>query len=139
VSLIESSNKVNDEGHDLVTLMTVHASKGLEFPVVFLVGMEEGLFPHSNSLMEKEQIEEERRLCYVAMTRAKKYLYLTKATSRLYFGNRQNNLPSRFLTEIPEELTEPMGISQSFRPSSDFDVDSIMDDLEFDRNNFNWK
>lgn len=139
VSLIESSNKVNDEGHDLVTLMTVHASKGLEFPVVFLVGMEEGLFPHSNSLMEKEQIEEERRLCYVAMTRAKKYLYLTKATSRLYFGNRQNNLPSRFLMEIPEELTEPMGISQSFRPSADFDVDSIMDDLEFDRNNFNWK
>lgn len=92
-----------------VTLMTLHAAKGLEFPIVFIVGMEEGLFPHSRSLMDGEQIEEERRLAYVGITRAKETLYLTYASSRLYFGERLSNPPSRFLSDIPENLLENIG------------------------------
>lgn len=89
-----------------VTLMTAHAAKGTEFPIVFIVGLEEGLFPHSRSLIEKEGIEEERRLFYVGMTRAKKKLYLSHARRRLYFGQRSTNPPSRFINEIPEELID---------------------------------
>lgn len=89
-----------------VTLMTTHAAKGTEFPVVFMVGMEEGLFPHSRSMMDKEEIEEERRLCYVGMTRAKKKLHLLYTRQRLYFGQRSTNPPSRFLADISEDLVE---------------------------------
>lgn len=89
---------------DGVTLMTIHAAKGLEFEHVFIIGMEEGLFPHSRSMLEVGEIEEERRLAYVGMTRAKKKLYLTYATSRLYFGTTSANMPSRFLIDIPQEL-----------------------------------
>ena len=89
-----------------ITLMTTHAAKGTEFEIVFLIGMEEGLLPHSRSLMIKEALEEERRLAYVGMTRAKKRLYLTLAKRRLYFGKRNNNPPSRFLHEIPPELID---------------------------------
>ena len=89
---------------DAVTLMTIHASKGLEFPVIFLVGMEEGLFPHSRSMMNTGEMEEERRLAYVGITRAKVKLFLTHTRSRLYFGTRSNSIPSRFLSSIPEEL-----------------------------------
>lgn len=89
---------------DSVTLMTIHAAKGLEFDNVFLIGMEEGLFPHSRSLLEVSQIEEERRLAYVGLTRARQKLYLTYATSRLYFGATSSNMPSRFLIDIPQEL-----------------------------------
>lgn len=92
-----------------VTLMTLHAAKGLEFPIVFIIGMEEGLFPHSRSLMDSGQIEEERRLAYVGITRAKETLYLTYASSRLYFGERLSNPPSRFLSDIPENLLENIG------------------------------
>lgn len=88
-----------------VTLMTVHAAKGLEFPSVFIVGLEEGIFPHNRSLFERESLEEERRLCYVGATRAKKELFLTFAERRLYFGSRTNNDPSRFIGEIPPKLT----------------------------------
>lgn len=95
-----------DKKKDLVTLMTMHAAKGLEFAVVFLVGMEEGLFPHSRSLLEKEELEEERRLAYVAITRAKKLLYLIFAQRRLYFGSRSCNQVSRFIAEIPQYLLE---------------------------------
>jgi len=87
-----------------VTLMTVHAAKGLEFDVIFVVGMEEGLFPHSRSMLDASQLEEERRLAYVALTRAKQKLYLTYASRRLYFGTTSSNLPSRFVIEIPQEL-----------------------------------
>lgn len=83
-----------------VHLLTIHAAKGLEFKAVFLVGMEEGLFPHSQALMDRSEIEEERRLCYVAITRAKQHLYLTSARRRLFFGKTTNNLPSRFLGDI---------------------------------------
>ncbi len=86
-----------------VTLMTLHNAKGLEFPIVFIVGMEENLFPHSRSMLEPAEIEEERRLCYVGMTRAKQKLYCVYSQSRMLFGNIQTNLPSRFLSEIPEE------------------------------------
>ena len=89
-----------------VTLMTLHAAKGLEFPVIFIVGMEEGLFPHSRSLFDVKELEEERRLAYVGMTRAKELLYLTFASRRLYFGQRTSNPPSRFIIDIPEDLLE---------------------------------
>lgn len=97
----QKSNKTNKEA---VTLMTLHTAKGLEFPVVFMVGMEEGLFPHSRSLMDLSELEEERRLCYVGITRAKEQLYLTYAQERLYFGSRTAGIVSRFITDIPEEL-----------------------------------
>lgn len=87
-----------------VTLMTLHAAKGLEFPIVFIVGMEEGIFPHSRSIMEQNELEEERRLCYVGITRAMNKLYLTYTRRRLYFGERLPNPPSRFLGDIPEKL-----------------------------------
>lgn len=91
------------ETKNTVNLMTLHAAKGLEFPVVFMIGMEEGLFPHSRSLMDKNELEEERRLCYVGMTRAKQKLFLTYARKRLYFGQRTSNIVSRFIMELPKE------------------------------------
>ena len=94
-----------EEGQPYVTLMTLHNAKGLEFPVVFVTGMEEGLFPHSRS-MDEQRLEEERRLCYVGMTRAKDRLYLSHALSRTLHGGGGYKLPSRFLGEIPEELLE---------------------------------
>lgn len=89
-----------------VTLMSLHAAKGLEFNTVFLVGLEEGLFPHSRSLTDREQMEEERRLCYVGITRAKQRLYLSYAKRRLLYGSYTTQLPARFLREIPPELLE---------------------------------
>src|SRR5262249_26758082 len=90
---------------------TLDSGKGLEFPVVFIMGLEEGLFPHSRSLMEATQLEEERRLFYVGMTRAENKLYLASARFRRYFGNmdQQVSEPSRFLSEIPQELIEEVG------------------------------
>lgn len=92
------------EATGAVTLMTLHSAKGLEFKTVFIIGMEEGLFPHSRTLMSPDELEEERRLCYVGMTRAMDKLYLTYARRRLYFGTRSNNMVSRFLGDIPENL-----------------------------------
>lgn len=92
-----------------VTLMTLHSAKGLEFPYVFLAGMEEGIFPHSRTLMDEEEIEEERRLCYVGITRAERKLYLTNARLRTIYGSTVMYPPSRFLAEIPEELFERHG------------------------------
>lgn len=94
------------ENRQAVTLMTLHAAKGLEFPVVAIVGMEEGIFPHSRSLMEKDELEEERRLCYVGITRAKEKLYLTYANRRLFFGARTQNMISRFIADIPEDALD---------------------------------
>lgn len=99
---------------DAVNLMTIHSAKGLEFPVVFLVGLEEGIFPHSRSLMEVSEIEEERRLCYVGLTRAMEKLFLTYATRRLYFGQYSSNLVSRFISEIPEDLIAFQGTTFDF-------------------------
>ena len=84
--------------------MTVHSVKGLEFDNVFVIGLEEGIFPHINSLMDNNELEEERRLAYVAITRAKKLLYLINARKRVLFGREQNNPPSRFISEVDKEL-----------------------------------
>lgn len=91
-------------GEDAVTLMTLHSAKGLEFPNVFLVGMEEGIFPHSRTLMNDNEIEEERRLCYVGITRAEKHLFLSNARTRTIYGRTQYYTPSRFLQEVPRNL-----------------------------------
>ena len=98
-----------------VTLMTLHAAKGLEFPVVFMVGMEESLFPHSRALYDQSEMEEERRLCYVGMTRARKELYMTYASSRMLYGGVQHNPPSRFLSEIDGEFQ-----ANSYEPAYSF-------------------
>ena len=95
-----------DETQDVVVLMTLHSAKGLEFPVVFIAGAEEGLFPSYMSTASQEEMEEERRLCYVGITRAKDVLYITNAYSRTLYGNTMYNKPSRFIEEIPSELTE---------------------------------
>jgi len=109
-ALMTDADQVGD-GEDKVTLMTLHSAKGLEFPVVFLVGMEEGVFPHSRALSDEQQMEEERRLCYVGMTRARFRLYVTCAARRTLWGQPNFNPPSRFLQEIPEELVEQVGVS----------------------------
>lgn len=103
VSLISDVDNMDESGNH-ITLMTFHSAKGLQFPVVFMVGMEEGIFPHANSIMEAEGIQEERRLCYVGITRAREELYLTMANERMRFGQHQKNPPSQFLREIPESL-----------------------------------
>ncbi len=142
VALIESSDKPNIEDRDVITLMTIHASKGLEFPNVFIIGMEEGLFPHSQSQMDLHELEEERRLCYVAITRGMERVFLTNAQSRLYFGSVQSNIPSRFLTEIPENLIEQQGEYDNFK-NGGFSARSrinedFLDDMEYNRSNFSW-
>jgi DNA helicase-2/ATP-dependent DNA helicase PcrA len=105
VSLIADLDNYSADSN-AVTLMTMHAAKGLEFPVVFVPGMEEGIFPHSRSLFDGDQMEEERRLCYVAMTRAKERLILLYANSRLLYGRTDHNPPSRFILELPSELQD---------------------------------
>ncbi len=95
-----------DENSNAVTLMTLHAAKGLEFPVVFMMGMEESLFPHSRALYDQSEMEEERRLCYVGMTRAKSELYMMHAVSRMLYGGVQHNPPSRFMSEIDSSLLD---------------------------------
>jgi len=95
-----------DSEEDAVTLMTLHSAKGLEFPIVFIPGMEEGVFPSYRSITEDVEVEEERRLCYVGITRARETLYLSSAASRTLFGNTSYNKPSRFLDEIPEDLID---------------------------------
>jgi DNA helicase-2/ATP-dependent DNA helicase PcrA len=99
VALVSDLDSADFDG-DAVTLMTLHAAKGLEFPVVFMTGLEESIFPHSRALYDQNEMEEERRLCYVGMTRAKRELYMTHAAGRLLYGGMQHNTPSRFLSEI---------------------------------------
>ena len=86
--------------------MTIHAAKGLEFPIIFIIGLEEGVFPHSRSLFNPTELEEERRLCYVGLTRAQEKLFLSCALKRRQFGSVHMNPPSRFIKEIPERLIE---------------------------------
>ncbi|HUF15456.1 MAG TPA: DNA helicase PcrA [Acidimicrobiia bacterium] len=106
-----------DEGAGAVTLMTLHTAKGLEFPVVFIVGMEDGVFPHMRSLGDPDELEEERRLAYVGITRAQDKLYLTSAWNRMLFGGSSYNPPSRFLQEVPEALVEKAGKRQRRDPA----------------------
>ena len=105
ISLVADANEhVVDD--DAITLMTMHSAKGLEFRVVFLVGMEEGIMPHANSMNDKDELDEERRLCYVAITRAKERLYITNAKRRMLYGDISYNPPSRFINEIDADLIE---------------------------------
>ena len=116
----------HDPNEDAVVMMTMHSAKGLEFPVVFVVGMEEGIFPGMRSIGEPEEMEEERRLCYVALTRAKERLYLTCANQRMLFGRTSSNRPSRFSKEIPPDLLEQSGRRYTERqPSYGWDEDDF--------------
>lgn len=115
LALLSDQDDVEEDAQE-VTLMTLHAAKGLEFPVVFLVGMEEGLFPLSRASMDESELEEERRLAYVGITRAKQKLYLSNAYGRMLYGQRQNNPASRFIEEINPDLLEVIGTTQ---PKSD--------------------
>ena len=104
ISLVTDVDSFEDT--DVVTLMTLHNAKGLEFPVVFIVGMEDGVFPHMRSLGDPAELEEERRLCYVGITRAMERLFLSRAWARNMFGSNNYNPPSRFLKELPANLVE---------------------------------
>jgi DNA helicase-2/ATP-dependent DNA helicase PcrA len=112
VSLVADVDKLEDK-KNCVTLMTMHNAKGLEYPIVFITGMEEGLFPHNNSMEEDKEVQEERRLCYVGMTRAMDILYLTGAACRYVYGTPQWRAPSRFLSEIPKDLIQVTGKAAS--------------------------
>jgi DNA helicase-2/ATP-dependent DNA helicase PcrA len=114
---LEAGERQSGEGEEAVQLMTVHSAKGLEFHSVFLSGLEEGLFPHSNSRNDAGGLEEERRLMYVAMTRARRRLYLSCAQSRMLHGQTNYNIPSRFLKEIPENLVQPIGYVEERAPA----------------------
>lgn len=120
LSLVADIDEADTENG--VTLMTMHSAKGLEFPIVFIMGMEESLFPHIRAIKSDDdhEMQEERRICYVAITRAEEILYITHATSRMLFGRPQSNMPSRFLKEIPESLLENHSTSkrQTIQPKS---------------------
>jgi DNA helicase-2/ATP-dependent DNA helicase PcrA len=117
VSLVADAAEYSEDS-DAVTLMTIHSAKGLEFKVVFIVGLEEGILPHANSIYEKEDVEEERRLMYVAITRAKERLYFLNSQKRMLYGKLTSNPPSRFIDEIrtdliEEEKKEPIKINKT--------------------------
>ncbi|MCA9381335.1 UvrD-helicase domain-containing protein [Candidatus Dojkabacteria bacterium] len=134
VSLLEGAAS-KEENEDSVTLMTIHSAKGLEFKNVYVVGMEENLFPHSNTMFDDKELEEERRLAYVAITRAKERLHLTHTLNRKYFGSVHANPPSRFLTDIPEELVEliaPDVSSYSSWGSSESHTDTFNENVDLE-------
>lgn len=124
ISLVADMNEHKNETN-VVTLMTIHAAKGLEFDYVFVIGMEEGLFPHLNS-METEDLEEERRLCYVAITRAKKKLWLINAKTRMIYGKHDNYFPSRFISEIPDEYLEKDDSKKTYVLNDDYKLGDIL-------------
>jgi len=136
ISLVTDLDKW-EAGTNALTMMTLHTAKGLEFPVVYMVGLEEGIFPHNNSMgADTEELEEERRLCYVGMTRAEKKLHMSFANCRRLFGSIQHNLPSRFLTEVPtEHIHSASGIRQTYGSKSssfrdELVAEDIFDDLQ---------
>jgi len=112
-SLVADSDQLDGDGTK-VSLMTMHIAKGLEFPAVFLVGMEDGVFPHMRSLGDPVELEEERRLCYVGITRAERHLYVSHAWNRMLWGNTSSNIPSRFLNEIPAELVRDVAVDRGW-------------------------
>jgi DNA helicase-2/ATP-dependent DNA helicase PcrA len=122
---LEAGDNQAQEGQDAIQLMTVHASKGLEFDVVFITGLEEGLFPHENSMNDFDGLEEERRLMYVAITRARKRLYLSHSQTRMLHGQTRYNLRSRFFDELPEDTLKwitpkQAGFSQGYGSAAGF-------------------
>jgi DNA helicase-2/ATP-dependent DNA helicase PcrA len=130
VALISDIDKWDDQT-DTVTLMTLHAAKGLEFPVVFIAGLEEGLLPHSQSKDSDDDIEEERRLCYVGITRAQKDLFLIHTRYRAKFGQRSPCIPSRFLSEIPEASIEAIDKTDCYSYMDEFQTEYAKDNTEF--------
>lgn len=122
VALLQDTDQLA-VGDEAVTLMTMHAAKGLEFPIVFICGMEEGLFPHSRTIWAPHELEEERRLCYVAITRAKERLFVSLAKWRNIYGSRQANIPSRFLSEVPAHLLS----WQKLEPEDWVEADTAID------------
>jgi len=116
-ALVADSDQLDGDG-TRVSLMTMHIAKGLEFPAVFLVGMEDGIFPHMRSLGDPVELEEERRLCYVGITRAERHLYVSHAWSRMLWGNTSSNIPSRFLNEIPSELVTDVAVERGWGSSA---------------------
>ncbi len=123
VALIQETDKLDKKGN-AVNLMTLHSAKGLEFPIVFMIGMEDGVFPHSRALFSQAELEEERRLCYVGVTRAKKQLHMTFCRERKLYGSSQLNPPSRFIFEIPENLLNYSPI-KNYRREVDFEDEYI--------------
>lgn len=130
IALITDLDKLNDRDN-AVTLMTLHSAKGLEFPVVFLIGLEEGIFPHSRSLFEPQELEEERRLMYVGLTRAQDALFLLNAERRMLYGEFKSNAPSQFLNDIPEELYRDEKIITDFEHRPIPVESDTFDDIEF--------
>jgi len=128
VALVADADEIpdNEDGRGgVVTLMTLHTAKGLEFPVVFLTGLEDGVFPHMRSLTEPKELEEERRLAYVGITRAQRRLYLTRSMQRSTWGAPNYNPPSRFLDEVPETLVEwKRAEPQRFTPTGGYRTSS---------------
>ncbi|MFH0837705.1 MAG: 3'-5' exonuclease, partial [Patescibacteria group bacterium] len=121
VSLVADTDQITEDISN-VTLMTLHSVKGLEYPYVFIVGCEENIFPHARALFEEGQMEEERRLMYVGVTRAMRKLYLLAAKQRMLYGDYQSNALSRFIHDIPEELMESTGLEPMDRGESFFDL-----------------
>ena len=130
---LEAGEHQAGSGQDALQLMTVHAAKGLEFHTVFLSGLEEGLFPHENSLNDINGLEEERRLMYVAMTRARRRLYLTLAQSRMLHGQTRYNIPSRFLDEVPEKLLKWLSPAVGVKTNDNFVVADSANDFRYNR------
>ncbi len=128
LSLVSDVSEQKDENIERVTLMTMHAVKGLEFDYVFVVGFEEGLFPHINCMESSDELEEERRLCYVAITRAKKKLHLINARSRILYGKVSSNIPSRFVKEIGDDLLETIGKKEEFVFKEKIDKNKMFND-----------
>ena len=136
VSLVSDVNKY-DEDKNRVSLMTVHSVKGLEFDYVFITGLEEGIFPHMNSLMNNSDLEEERRLCYVAITRAKEKLYLVNARLRMMFGHDCTNLPSRFIGEINKDLLDGYVSEDNFKEEKiDIEEKFYKDDVDYKKDDY---
>jgi len=140
IALISDLDSV-DENAESVTLMTLHAAKGLEFPVVFMIGCEESIFPHSRAFFNPDEMEEERRLCYVGMTRAREELVMTYAASRMLYGGVQHNPPSRFLADIDgsarEEIAPAFGYgmdrpAQPFEPVNTGEPHYVPEDMELE-------
>ncbi|MDY0234976.1 MAG: DNA helicase PcrA [Gudongella sp.] len=134
VSLLSDVDKTND-AENVISMMTVHSAKGLEFPIVFLVGMEEGLFPISRCLESPDELEEERRLCYVAITRAEEHLYITNAKKRTIYGNTNYQLPSSFLKEMGETIEEDMSEKKKEPPAKKYSEELIRT-TEYTKDNF---
>lgn len=131
VSLISDNTEITDS-NNRVTLMTIHSVKGLEFDYVFITGCEEGLFPHLNSMGSENEIEEERRLCYVAITRAREKVYITNAQSRILYGGEQINPVSRFVNEIDDDLLDKVNIDNNVKEKGDFSKKVLLADSECD-------